>query len=102
MNDKDIKHEFKHEFEREFKCFGSATVGLKGQVVIPVSARKELGINTGDTFLTFKAPHNQGLVLIKADAVEQMLSVMSERLSHIEKLLKDYKVAESSQEREGS
>jgi len=87
--------------EREFKCFGSATVGLKGQVVIPASARKELGINTGNTFLVFKFFRDQGLVLVKADAVEQMLSVMSERLSYIEKLLKDYKVAKSSQEREG-
>lgn len=95
MNDKDIKH----EFEREFKCFGSATVGLKGQVVIPVSARKELGINTGDTFLTFKAPHNQGLVLIKADAVEQMLSGMSQRLAHFEKLVKDYKSKAAAEEK---
>jgi len=89
------------DIEREFKCFGSATVGLKGQVVIPASARKELGINTGDTFLVFKFFRHQGLVLVKADAVEQMLSVMSERLSYIEKLLEDYKVAKSSQERKG-
>ena len=93
MHDKDI--------EREFKCFGSATVGLRGQIVIPANARKELGINNGDTLLAFKAPHQRGLVLIKADAVEQVLSRMSERLAHFEKLVKDYKVAKSSQEKEG-
>ena len=95
MNDKDIKH----EFEREFKCFGSATVGLKGQVVIPANARKELGINNGDTLLAFKAPHNQGLMLIKADAVEQVLSVMSERLAHFEKLVKDYRSKPATEEK---
>ena len=79
------------DIEREFKCFGSATVGLRGQVVIPVNARKELGINNGDTLLAFKAPHQQGLVLIKADAMEQALTMMSERLAHFEKLVKDYK-----------
>ena len=83
MHDKDI--------EREFKCFGSATVGLRGQIVIPANARKELGINNGDTLLAFKAPHQRGLVLIKADAMEQALTMMSERLTHFEKLVKDYK-----------
>ena len=92
MHDKDIEH--------EFKCFGSATVGLKGQVVIPANARKELGINNGDTLLVFKAPHHQGLVLIKAEAMEQVLTTMTEQLSHFEKLLKDYKVAGSSEEKE--
>ena len=93
MDGKNIEREF-------FKCFGSATVGLKGQVVIPANARKELGINNGDTLLAFKAPHHQGLVLIKAEAMEQVLTMMSEQLSHFEKLLKDYKVAGSSQEKE--
>lgn len=30
------------------KLFGTATVGTKGQVVIPAEARAELGIKTGD------------------------------------------------------
>jgi AbrB family looped-hinge helix DNA binding protein len=88
------------DIEREFKCFGSTTVGLKGQVVIPANARKELDINNGDTLLAFKAPHQQGLVLIKADAMEQVLTMMSKRLSHFEKLVKDHKVAGSGQEKE--
>lgn len=75
----------------EHKFFGSMTVGPRGQVVIPANARKELGIDTGATFLAFKAFHDQGLVLIKAEAMEQVLSMMSERLAHFEKLVKDYK-----------
>jgi len=35
----------------EHKFFGSMTVGPKGQVVIPASARKELGLDTGVTLL---------------------------------------------------
>ncbi|MBL7124630.1 MAG: AbrB/MazE/SpoVT family DNA-binding domain-containing protein [Dehalococcoidales bacterium] len=88
------------DIEREFKCFGSMTVGLKGQVVIPANARKELDINNGDTLLAFKAPHRQGLVLIKADAMKQVLTMMGERLAHFEKLVKDHKVAGSGQEKE--
>ena len=33
----------------EHKCFGSMTVNAKGQVVIPAGARRDLGINSGDT-----------------------------------------------------
>jgi len=65
MNTKDSWH--------GIKCFGSTTVGSRGQVVIPANARKELGIDTGDTLLVFKMPHAQGVILLKTDAVEQML-----------------------------
>lgn len=78
----------------EHKLFGSMTVSPKGQVVIPASARKELGINGGDTLLAFKAPRIPGLVLLKADAVEQMLTMMSEHVTKLEKLVKDYKSKE--------
>ncbi len=84
----------------EHKLFGSMTVSPKGQVVIPANARKELGINGGDTLLAFKAPRIPGLVLLKAEAVEQMLTMMSKRLAHFEKLVKDHKVAGSGQEKE--
>ncbi len=73
------------------RCFGSATVGPKGQIVIPVNARKELGIDTGTTLLFFTGPERRMLVLLPADVMEQMLSMMSEGLAHFEKLVKDYK-----------
>jgi AbrB family looped-hinge helix DNA binding protein len=74
----------------EHKCFGSMTVNAKGQVVIPASARKELGINTGDTILVFRAFMGQrGLLLIKADTMEQMLGLMSEGLARFEKIVRE-------------
>ena len=73
---------------QEAKCFGSATVGSRGQVVIPANARKELGIDTGATFLVFTGSERRALVLVKADAMEQMINMVSEQLAHIEKLLK--------------
>ena len=78
------------------RCLGSTTVGHKGQVVIPANARKKLGIDTGSTLLAFEFFHGQGLVLLKVDAVEQMLSMMSERLADFEKLVKDYKSPEAT------
>ena len=86
---------------RENWCFGSTIVGPKGQVVIPVNARKELGIDTGVTLLVFESFHGRGLVLLKVDAVEQMLGMMSERLTDFEQLVKDYKSPKAAKERGG-
>ena len=82
------------------KVFGSTVVSPRGQVVIPVNARKELGINSGDTLIVCGAPHGQGLLLFKVEAVEQMLSLMSEQLTDFEKLLKDYKSPKAASEKE--
>jgi AbrB family looped-hinge helix DNA binding protein len=77
----------------EHKCFGSMMVNAKGQVVIPASARKELGINAGDTILVFRALMGQrGLLLIKADTMEQMLGMVSEGLARFEKILKEQRL----------
>jgi len=85
----------------ETRCFGSTTVGPRGQVVIPANARKELDIDTGATLLVFKSFHGRGLVLLKADAVEQMLSMMSEHLASFEKLVEDYKLPRAAKGKRG-
>jgi AbrB family looped-hinge helix DNA binding protein len=72
---------------QEFRCFGSATVGSRGQVVIPAHARKELGIEVGDTLLVFSGPGRKGLTLFRADAVEQLVKMVSEQLPTVEKVL---------------
>ena len=74
----------------ENRCLGSTTVGPRGQVVIPINARKELDIDAGTTLLVFGGPHGQGLMLLKVDAIEQMMNMVSERLTDFEKLVKDY------------
>ena len=71
-------------------CYGSATVGRHGQVVIPAPARRELGIDVGSRFLVFKSFHGSGLLLIKMEAVEGFLGTMTDRLSELEGLVKKY------------
>ncbi len=73
------------------KIFGSTTVGPRGQVVIPVNARQEMGIDAGTTLLVFKAWGGQGLMLLKVDAIEQMMTMVSQHLTEFEKLVKGYK-----------
>ncbi len=75
----------------EPKVFGSTVVNTKGQVVIPAHARKELGIGSGDTLLAFGLLHGQALLLLKSNAIEQIISLMSEQLTSFEKLVKEHR-----------
>lgn len=84
---------------QEVKCFGSTVVGPRGQLVIPVHARKELSIDTGDTLLVFQSLGKRGLLLLKADAVEQLISTAGEWLSSVEKQLKRTASAKATQGR---
>lgn len=63
------------------KLYGTATVGSKGQVVIPVDARESLGIQPGDRLYVMGSQNGQWLGLLK----EEQLRVMVENLTeHIE------------------
>ncbi len=79
----------------KLKVFGSMVVSPRGQVVIPANARKELDIGSGDTLLACGTPHGEGLLLLKVDAVEQILSAMSEQLTNLGRLVQDYKSGRS-------
>jgi bifunctional DNA-binding transcriptional regulator/antitoxin component of YhaV-PrlF toxin-antitoxin module len=90
-----------HQEPPKFRVFGSMVVSPRGQVVIPANARKELNIVPGDTLLACGSPHGEGLMLLKVNTVEKILSVMSENVANIEKLLQDYKSGESDKPETG-
>jgi len=75
------------------RCFGTAVLGPRGQLVIPVEARKELDIDTGSKLLVFGHFGGRGLIFIKAEAAEEMLNVMSSRLDEVAKLVKESKTS---------
>ena len=52
------------------KLYGTATVGTKGQIVIPADAREELDIKPGDRLYVMNAMHGTGLVLLKEEMLE--------------------------------
>jgi AbrB family looped-hinge helix DNA binding protein len=91
--------DFKGDLYRP-RVFGSATVSPKGQVVIPANARKDLGIESGDTLLVCGPPHGEGLLLLKVDAVERILSAIGEQLTSFEKLVGDYRSPKAADEKE--
>lgn len=69
--------------------FGSATVGERGQIVIPSEARKRLNINPGDKLLVMAHPGGPGLVVFKIDAMRDVMSSMLSSLEEIESRIEE-------------
>lgn len=59
------------------KLYGTATVGTKGQVVIPAEAREELGLKTGDRLYVVNAMHGCGVVFLKEEMLESMVEQLT-------------------------
>jgi AbrB family looped-hinge helix DNA binding protein len=83
------------------RCFGTAVLGPRGQLVIPAEARKELGIDTGDKLLVFGHFGGRGLIFIKAEAAEELLNIMSSRLDEVAKLVRESKTVDVGGEGKG-
>lgn len=80
------------------KCYGTTIVGPRGQVVIPIEARRELDMEAGTKLLTFRHPGGKGLVLVKVEAVEDLLNIMTQRIDTISRLLRETeKVSEKNE-----
>ncbi|MEI7918305.1 MAG: AbrB/MazE/SpoVT family DNA-binding domain-containing protein [Candidatus Saccharibacteria bacterium] len=65
------------------KLYGTATVGTKGQIVIPASAREELGINTSDRLYVVGSPVKGVLMLLQESKLEEFIAQMN---LHVETL----------------
>ena len=74
---------------------GASTVGKRGQIVIPVEARKRYSIETGDKILVVGAPHEKGLMLVKIDAMSEFIPTLLSDLQHLEREIQnDHKTEE--------
>ncbi len=59
--------------------FGTVTIGDKGQIVIPVKARRLFHLEPGDSLVVL-ADENQGLALLKADFFLEMSRQLQEKM----------------------
>ena len=70
------------------KLYGTVTIGERGQVVIPVEARKELGLEPSTKLLVFGTPHGAGgLIITRADFIAEFLAKATARLTQFEEML---------------
>lgn len=72
------------EISMEQSFYGSATVGERGQVVIPAEARNKFGINPGDKILVLGHPGGNGIMLCKIDAMREFFTTLIEDLNRLE------------------
>jgi AbrB family looped-hinge helix DNA binding protein len=66
--------------------YGMATVGERGQIVIPAEARKRHGIQAGDKLLVFKPPHGKGIGLARLDDVRALLDDLQNWSEYVDRL----------------
>lgn len=56
--------------------YGTATVGTKGQIVIPNEARKKYNLNTGDQLVVFGGEGGV-LAIMKSDKLKDLLKTIN-------------------------
>lgn len=66
------------------KFYGSTTIGERGQIVIPSEARKDLHITPSTKLLVFGSMHGEGLTIVKAESVTELLAKATEMLKGLE------------------
>lgn len=71
-------------FDWDDHFFGTATVGERGQLVIPADARKRFDISPGDKMLILSAPGKNGLMLCKLSAMREFMAAFGDALARVE------------------
>ena len=74
--------------ENQPNFYGSVTVGERGEVVIPVKARRDFDIVPSGKLLVFSAPGGKALMFIKAESVSEFIASATDRLSQLEQVLR--------------
>jgi AbrB family looped-hinge helix DNA binding protein len=67
------------------KLFGTATVGTKGQIVIPADARDELGITPGDRLYVIGSPKAGAVTFIKEEQLNEFIERLNINIENFKK-----------------
>ncbi len=78
------------------KLYGTATVGTKGQIVIPADARAELHISEGDRLYVIGSPSKGVVGLLKEETLEHFIKDMNIQIENF----KTFKDSSSNKEKQ--
>lgn len=53
---------------------GTATVGTKGQIVIPAAARADMQVKEGDRVVVLRGPREGSVLVFRVDAFDRLLA----------------------------
>ena len=73
---------------KDKKLYGTATVGTKGQVVIPADAREELDIQAGDRLYVVGSVEKKWVGFLKEDQLRELVEQLTENIEKYKDALK--------------
>lgn len=73
------------------KLYGTATVGTKGQVVIPADAREELDIKAGDRLYVVGSDKGKFVGFIKEEQLRKLVDHLTDNVDQLKTILTDDK-----------
>jgi len=75
-----FKGRFSLDLDYKLKFYGSCTVGERGQVVLPIEARKRFGIKPGDKLVVMSADSKDfaKIVLVKSESMAKVASLLGD------------------------
>ncbi len=85
-----MKHKIPSDYEKKF--YGTVSLGEKGQIVVPVEARKALKLQKGEQLLVFGMGGDM-LAIMKLDHVEKIAEHLSKKLQMISGIIQKTKKA---------
>ena len=71
------------------QLYGTATVGTKGQVVIPADARDALNIQPGDKLYVVGSPTKKFVGFIKEEQLRDMLDYLTNNIEQYKDILEE-------------
>lgn len=81
----------KRKNRQDKRCFyGSTNIGERGQVVVPVDARKNMKLGKGERLLVFGMGKDM-LALVKLSRIEQIAWHLSKKLKMIDEVMRKAK-----------
>lgn len=70
----------------EHKFYGTTSIGKRGQMVVPVEARRSMNVKDGEKLLVFGMGKDMFAVM-KLSQIEEFASMLSKKLKAIEGVL---------------
>lgn len=77
------------------KLYGTATIGTKGQIVIPAKAREELGLQTGQELFVVGAGETKVLVLLPSESIEGFIQHLNLQIEQFDAFKQARKVSDA-------
>ena len=72
---------------KHYSLAGTATVGPKGQVVIPAEVREKMNITHGDKLIVLYMEERRAVGFITEDQAQEIINKMGEHLQSMQQVL---------------